>query len=179
MSDLSEFESPRTVNNLVDKQHDLFIVDSDGEAEWALRKLAHANQQIADFEQIASDETDRVARWLQAVCDPLDHDRAYFIGQLEFYARGQREDGRKTITLPHGTVATRPIKQRIAITDPDLLLTWARDNHPDAITVKESVSLTALSKVATIDDGARDDTGHTIPGTEVTPESISVKVTTS
>lgn len=157
-----------------------FRVTDDAKAEWALRKLARVRARKATNEQLAEAERERVAAWLADANGSLEHEERFFAGLLEDYARRERDE-RKSISLPHGTVSTRKKAARIDVTDPDAVLSWAKATHPDAVEVIEKVSKSALNKLASVTGGeARDpDTGLPIPGTTVTPEDLSIVITTN
>jgi hypothetical protein len=157
-----------------------FVVDDDKKAEWALRKLARirsAGPRVAD---VYAAERERLDQWRDQELARIELDGAYFVSQLDLYAREQRANGdRKTITLPHGVVSTTHRKARVQVDDAGAVLEWAKQNRPELVRVKESVPVSEISLVALLDGGVRDpDTGHEIPGASLLPEAVSVTIKT-
>src|SRR5690349_16721307 len=75
------------------------VVDT-GTAEWAMRKLAHAESTLIDLEAQAERFHEQIDRWLAGEARKPRQAVNFFTGQLEGYARRKREeDGIKTLNL--------------------------------------------------------------------------------
>jgi hypothetical protein len=75
---------------------------------------------------------------------------AQYNAQLQDYAMSQlprKADGSlkgKTWMCPYGTVGFRTVAPRVAVESEDVALTWARNNCPAAIKLKESILVSQL-----------------------------------
>lgn len=165
-----------------DDLRDRFRVEDDDAANWALRKLRAIRARQTDHERLAEGEIARVRDWLAEVVGPLQRDAAFFEGLLADYARRCREnpdDGRKTISLPSGSVTTRQGSPRWTV-NPDAFLPWARQNFPDLIRVREEPDLASIKAAATaVDERAVTAAGEIIPGIVIDPATVSVAAKTT
>lgn len=176
------------LDDLQPEARERFTIQDDGAAAWAMRKLRAIRSKQAENSRIAQDEIDRVQMWLKEVNAPLDRDASYFEGILRDYAircRESMDDGRKSLNLPTGKVATRVGSDKFEI-DATAFLPWAKQNAPQLIRVKEEPNLSALKEFAvppsdapsaTSDGVAITSDGEVIPGVRVTPGELSVTVT--
>lgn len=157
-----------------------WLVDDDIKAAWAFRKLAEVETKVKTIEAVAQAETDRIVEWKKAQVAKHDRDLNFFRGQLEQYARREREHhGRRSVVTPWGSVKSRTNNPRIEVVDEGTYIDWARMNRPGTIVVTEKPSLRAMNDVFILADGVVvDDTGEQIPGLTVIPESVSFKVAT-
>lgn len=103
-----------------------------GSAEWAFRRLAHAEALIEDRRAAAKEFKAQIDRWLKSeIARPL-RSVTFFTGQLEAYARRRREEeGEKTTTVPSGKVTSRRNPARLEVTDDQAVVAF-RDFLPDA-----------------------------------------------
>jgi len=121
-----------------------FRVNDDGSAAWAIERLAEIRAEGRLKEAIAKEQLDRVAMWLDEQLKSLVTKGAYFENLLADYARRQREDAdRKTISLPHGKVATRWSQPKFNIND-EVFLPWATEFAPHLIRTKIEPSVSAM-----------------------------------
>jgi hypothetical protein len=156
-------------------------VDDDIKAAWAFRKLAEIETKVKTVEAVAQAEIDRIAEWKKAQVAKHDRDLTFFRGQLEQYARREREHhGRRSVVTPWGSVKSRTSSPRIEVVDESTYLDWARMNWPDTVVVTEKPSLRAMNDTfAFSKDGiVVDSDGQPIPGVAMIPESVSFKVAT-
>lgn len=103
-------------------------------AEWAVRKVAHIDRELAEREKLAREEIERINTWLNAERKRLLTEREYFVSKLaEFHSVVIKEDPkRKTIKLPHGELQIR--KQQPEYVRDDLkLLDWVLANRPEFV----------------------------------------------
>lgn len=157
-----------------------FSIQDDGAAAWAMRKLRAIRAKQAEYERIAKDERDRIDLWLAGVNAPLDRDATYFeqiLGDYALRVRENPDDGRKSLALPAGKIATRTSQAKWQV-DAEQFLTWARDAHPDLIRVKEEADLTKIKETlnVTADGVAVSPEGEPVPGITVLPGGITASV---
>lgn len=183
---------PAAVEMLADAETGSWRVSSDDEAEWALRKLADAQQAIAEHQARAEAWARRIAEWFQHATAEERRTVEFFTAHLSLYGRRRRDaTGAASLALPSGRVKTRRQAPAIVITDPDAVLAWAREAAPQIIRTREEVLVTALREVAElIDDNSEGDlsagvkrvapdgevTVEPIPGAAVRPEEIGVSI---
>lgn len=113
-------------------------------AEWAIRKYAALDSEIAEAEQLAADWIEQVRQWLDRTKRPLVRRRGFFEEHLTGYAlRRRHEDPRfKTLKLPSGDVPTRLQPARVAVRDDkasvETFVEWALEHAPDTVKAKWS-----------------------------------------
>ena len=174
--DINEFDNPAVSS--ISAENEGFVVDNDQKADWAIRKLAVIRRKQAENKAIYDAEIIRITEWLSTVNTALDRDALYFEAVLTPYALLQRSEGRKTVTLPHGTLKTTAGKSRIEFKDESKFIEWAKVNDPALLRIKTDVDKSAL-KVLITEEGVLISTqGEIIPDVEVVPGQTSVKFIT-
>lgn len=162
-----------------EQQREAFRITDDSGATWAMRRLAQLERQAETYNQIHEREIERIEQWLSQVKAPLERNASYFRSLLADYARRERlENNRKTITLPHGKVATRPATDKWEI-DAEQLLAFLKDSElTDLIKVKEEPSLSALKQYLTVTDDLKVLTpaGEIVPHIRIQRGDLSVSV---
>ena len=137
-------------------------VTDDGSAEWALRRLAEARQQVATLTRQAEEWRARIDAWHARMLGPLERRVEFFEGHLKRYALDRRLDDprAKSLILPSGRIQTREAKPRVVVADPDAWQDWAEGNpadpsvrHSFEVAKRELAQVTAWSERA-VDDGA-------------------------
>lgn len=165
---LSEFDAAPV-------ERDIFIVDNDSKADWALRKLGSIRAKIAENQKLAEDEIARVNAWLEHVNSGFADDIAYFEGQLRQYGESQRAEGRKSVDLPHGKIKSRAVNPKFAVEDKEAFLAWAKKNAPALIRITEAPAISEMNEVLTKSDAgvAVDANGEVVPGVSVTDATVN------
>jgi len=174
--EINEFDNPAVSS--ISAENEGFVVDNDQKADWAIRKLAVIRRKQAENKAIYDAEIIRITEWLSTVNTALDRDALYFEAVLTPYALLQRSEGRKTVTLPHGTLKTTAGQSRIEFKDESKFIEWAKVNDPALLRIKTDVDKSAL-KVLISEEGVLISTqGEIIPDVEVVPGQTSVKFIT-
>lgn len=155
----------------------------DQDATWAMRKLQTLRKQLAANNAIAEEEAARIAAWLAAVNEPLRKQVTFVEGILNGYAIYERTShDRKTIVLPYGKLATKPVQDKWEVADPDAFTAWAQEHHPELVktTVKPETLTVIKSALNATEDGAViSPEGEPVPGVTCTKSTdISVTITT-
>ncbi len=176
---LDEFD-PAPPRDYIPYDRERFRITDDGAAEWALRKLHAFRAKMEENRRIAEAERQRIDSWLEHANEALATDAAYFEGILSEYALAQREDGRKSVALPHGTLKTRASRRRFDVADAEAFLAWARDNAPHLIRVTEAPKKSDFGEVLDVQEGHVIDTqtGEIVPGVAASDEPPSVTIDT-
>lgn len=154
-----------------------FVVDSIEKAAWAMRKYREAAQRKERNVALAQAEHERIDTWLESANRKHSDAMDFFAGHLEGFARAERLEGRKSVSLPDGTVKSRAKKPGLDI-DKDTFTVWAQETHPDWLRVSYAPDVTAIREgLAIAGASAVDpDTGEAVPGITVTPESVSYSI---
>ena len=174
--EINEFDNPAVSS--ISAENEGFVVDTDQKADWAIRKLAVIRRKQAENKAIYDAEVIRITEWLSTVNTALDRDALYFEAVLTPYALLQRSEGRKTVTLPHGTLKTTAGQSHIEFKDESKFIEWAKVNDPALLRIKTDVDKSAL-KVLITEEGVLISTqGEIIPDVQVVPGQTSVKFIT-
>jgi hypothetical protein len=123
-SDEAEVDISAAVEMIADgDEHGWRIVDDDG-AEWALRKIAGAERELAELQRRADAWAAKIAAWFQQAAREPARTAEFFTAHVEWFARQQRELGRKSVVLPSGKVATRTTAACADVGDEAALIGW-------------------------------------------------------
>lgn len=168
-----------------------FRVNSPDAAEWACRKLAQVQQQIADADSQAATEIRRINDWREHEQRHLAPARDFFESLLidwhrrlcdaELAEAGSWDKVRhKTRRLPSGEVSARLAPDSWAATDEPAFIAWAKTEWPGLVKTKESANIAQAKTVLRAESTTAIDplTGELVPGITVTPGEVhySVKV---
>ena len=151
-----------------------FVVDDDGKADWAMRKLASIRRKQADNKAIFDREVQRVTEWLEKVNTALERDAEWFEANLKPYALLQRSEGRKSVVLPHGTIKTTAGRVKFDIEDEAKFIAWAEANQPDLVRIKKEIDKKALGALTQDADKVISTQGEIVPAVKVLPAETSV-----
>lgn len=166
------------------QQTQRFIVDDETKAEWALRKLARAEADLERDKAIALAEIEKVSVWLDARRNITQRQIDFFKSLLrEFHTNELASDPkRKTISLPSGTLRARKAPEKWVVEDESAFVTWAKDNLPEAVRIREEAAKSEIKKLLSISSVERltgegqpafcatyGDTGEIVPGVIVVP----------
>jgi hypothetical protein len=155
-----------------------FEVTDDQKADWAIRKLASVRRKQAENKKIYDAEVIRLTEWLALVNHALEKDGAYFEAILTPYALVQRWEGRKTVSLPHGTIKTTAGQPKIEFESEDRFIEWALVNDPDLLKIKTDIDKSAVKALITDEGVVISTQGEIVPEVKVIPAEISVKFAT-
>lgn len=141
---------------------------SDRAADWAMRKLARAQQErariITAFDDAQADLTERRNR---ALAKP-ERDIDFFTTHLAAYHADLFEQGRAGTSYPlaYGTLTSRALPGRIEVTDEAAFREWAEGtNRLDLLRVKVEPDKQALKALPAHDDGRlMTGEGELVPG---------------
>lgn len=174
--EINEYDNPAVSS--ISAENEGFVVDTDQKADWAIRKLAVIRRKQAENQAIHDAEVIRITDWLAMVNTALDRDALYFEAVLTPYALLQRSEGRKTVTLPHGTLKTTAGQPHIEFNDESKFIEWAKVNDPSLLKIKTDVNKTAIKALITEEGVVISTQGEIIPEVKVVPAETSVKFVT-
>lgn len=153
---------------------EVFTVDDDAKADWALRKLRSIRRKQESNIKLGEAEIKRVAEWLSQVNTALENDARYFEAILTPYALLQRSEGRKSVVLPHGTLKTTAGRAKVEIEDADEFIKWAEANDPTLLRIKKEPDKKALNDLIVEENKVISTQGEIIPSVKVLPAQTSV-----
>lgn len=125
-----------------------------GSAEYAMRRIAHAEVFIAEQRKDAAKFKAQIDAWLADQIKLPERAVNFFTGQLEAYARRKREeDGDKTVKLPSGQVTSRRNPARLDIPDAtkDTFVQWALGRKLPIVKAKWSPVVDEVKKAVTFE----------------------------
>jgi len=118
-------------------------INDDAGANWALRKIAKAEAEIARINLIAQAELDRIQQWRADATKAPSDDVSFFRGHLIDYRRRLEENDPslpKTYRLPAGDITRRRGPTRVEVADEKAFVAWAVQNDPSLLSLKPLVS---------------------------------------
>lgn len=165
-----------TIENLgipeAPEEKERFRIETKDQAAWALRKMSRIQAEIEENNQVTQAEIERIISWRDEENEKLERSISFFEGLLyEYFMALRQEDPKlKTMKLPHGTLKMRAQQPQYEY-DEEILLSWAKENLPEAVVIKESVAKTLVKKHI-------QETGELVPGVTITerPEKFAVEV---
>lgn len=131
-------------------------IEDDDAAEWAMRKVAAIDQDLAELRERAAGWAERIQRWFSEASRPLQARRLLLTYKLEQYGKREREtSGRKTVKLPSGKVGTRSAQAAAKVAVEPLVIAWAKehlegDELAAVVKVVESVRVSDLRNHVTV-----------------------------
>jgi phage host-nuclease inhibitor protein Gam len=142
MTSLEEYllESYEAPEDLADTENQRFRIQDDNQADWALRKIARARQDMKEAEETAAMEIEKINRWLDGQRDESLRTELFFTVLLQEYyePRFMTNPDKKTYKLPSGKVQRRTQQPQFD-RDNEALLAWLKQRGmTDYIEVKET-----------------------------------------
>lgn len=110
-------------------------ITDDGQAEWAMRHVVKATEELAQLQAQGFKWQARIQAWFDHRARPLQATVAFMTAHLERYAVEVREADpkRKTLVLPSGAVSTTGHSPKVDITNEPRAVVWARQHAQDAL----------------------------------------------
>ena len=142
MTSLEEYllESYEAPEDLDDTENQRFRIQDDNQADWALRKIARARQDMKEAEETAAMEIEKINRWLDGQRDESLRTERFFTALLQEYyePRFMTNPDKKTYKLPSGKVQRRTQQPQFD-RDNEALLAWLKQRGmTDYVEVKET-----------------------------------------
>lgn len=164
---LSEIYTTDTVETPaieVPEAEELFCIDDDSKADWAVRKVQEHRAEIDKWENHFKNQMERIRTTEQASID-------YLTRLLQDYFRTVPHKETKTeesYKLPSGKIYVKA-QQPKYIRDEEEMTAWAKENRPELVktVTTETTDWNTLKKsTTTLEDGSVVDslTGEVIPG---------------
>lgn len=124
-------------------------IESLGEADWALERLAHHRREIAEALELEKLAIQRIRERTAKLTAEAQRGVRFFEGQLQAYAatnRHQLMGTMKSRKLTHGTLGWRTKPEGHVVTDEAALLEWCRKQplEADVLRIKEEPALAVI-----------------------------------
>lgn len=111
----------------------VFRVDSHETADWVLSKRMEEESALDSIEARRAAMNANFDRMAQVHKDRLKHLSHRFDAELEVFAAANLPRGKKTLTLPHGSIAFRTIPASVNLRDEERAIEWAEAVAPGII----------------------------------------------
>lgn len=148
-------------------------------ADRMVRHVARARRQIAQAEELAKAEHDRIDEWLRRRREALDTSFVEMCLRTYHEARLEENPKAKTLHLPGGTLAARKLPDRWEFDD-ERFIAWARGRKGDFIRTKVEVDKPVAKRELQVVDGQVIDplNGEVLDFVTVTPGETNFAVKT-
>ena len=161
---LTPTETVETPAIEVPEAEELFCIDDDSKADWAVRKIAEHRAEIDKWDNHFKNQLERIRATEQASIDYLTRLLKDYFTTVPHKTTKTEESYR----LPSGKVYMKEQLPKY-IRNEDEMTAWAKENRPELVktTVTETTDWNTLKKATTtLDDGSVVDslTGEVIPG---------------
>lgn len=125
LAESAEVSLAQAVVMIADAEPQGWRVRSDEDAEWAGRHLAEATAELEALRERAARWQERIEAWfVQAAREPAKA-AEFWTAHLDWFAREQREAGRKSVKLPSVKLSTRSTAACAEVADEEALVAWA------------------------------------------------------
>ena len=126
-----------------------FVIDNQDKANWAAKRILHAQEKMAERKQLAKQYKQRIDSWLDEANGPDEKTIESLSGLLTPYVADElKHNGkRKSITLFGVTIGFRKQPEKVDIIDTESALSYCETHHPDSVIVKKELSKTELKKL--------------------------------
>lgn len=187
MQDLMEFmesEEAKQLDIQIGNEKEPFVIKSMDQANYFVKRIAALNEEKARIKETVKAELERtkqrLAVWEEKQVNSLDNSIEYFTKLLEEFAKDNLPKGKKSISLPNGTLQFK--KQLPAYKyDDEMIISALRQIGQEHFIMQSpvtySVDKTALKKESQIIDGHLVLNGQVIEGVtiEERPQLFVVK----
>ena len=151
-----------------------FRLTDDQQADWALRKIAEADAELARM-------TEWYQRQIELAQQKHDERVAYFTGLLQDYFGQVPVKETKTMSkyeLPSGRLVMNKAKDDYKAVDTEALLSWCISNEPELVKITTAPRWADIKKrLVTLDGKAVDkETGMVVDGVEIEEKPAEFKV---
>lgn len=143
--------------------------DVDARIDYLLEQLAQIGEQIASNDDVARRRMDMIRDWQQGENAKLERKAEWLRGEVAALVPGpddfRRIYGKKSRTLPNGSVGYRASRDTVEITDASAALEYARE-HGLEIRITERVNKTPLIEHAQQTGTMEGDGWEFVPGSD-------------
>lgn len=160
--------------------NDRFIINDESKADWALKKIAEADNEIEKLERFAEAQMRQIETWLAKQTDKHLQTKEYMQSLLGEYVNMKREEDSKfkSITLPSGNVGLRANQKKWIYKDEVVLKALEQAKLDDFIKTEKKLNKQQIKKAFEVSDDKviNPDTGEVIEGIEIVGQGESLNV---
>lgn len=167
---------------IVDEQvNEGFKIDSDGAAEWAIRKVAEYRADFSRMEIVCKNMIGFYQAKMAEAQKQMENKTSGLEGMLRGYFDSVPHKATKTqetYKLPSGTLKLKRGGLEY-VRDEETLLPWVKGNAPAFVKTKESVDWAGLKGAVTVAGSSIvDENGEAVPGVTVVekPDTFSIEL---
>lgn len=138
-----------------------FMVDSLSKAAWCCSRILEAQARVDQRSELARSYKSHIDAWLSDA-NASDNDSISYLSALlkpwvESEVAKQRRS--RSVLLPTATAQLRKLPDKVEIVDHDAALAYLKENHSEAVVVREDISKSAVRSLIFTE-------GEAIPGVE-------------
>jgi uncharacterized protein YqcC (DUF446 family) len=135
-----------------------FMVDTLSKASWCASRILEAQTRIDQRSELAQSYIERIRSWADSA-SASDRDTVDYLGSLlkPYVETAVAQQHRsRSLILVSATASLRKLPDRLEITDTTAALAYCKQNHPEAVIIREDLSKTELKRLVF--------NGNAIPG---------------
>ena len=158
-------------NERIEEAGDVFTIDTDEKAEWALKKVLAAKKEKERLSALIASERERLDRAQDDIDKRYEDDTSYLLFKLGEYFKTVEHKETKTqesYQLLSGKLVFKKPSQKLEQQE-EALLEWCKHNAPEYVRTKQSVEWGQIKKCMKIvgDAVIYDATGEIVQGVAV------------
>lgn len=170
------------MDEITTEEKQRFEISDLSTASWAFRKIKAYEKKVAEINELAKLETERIIEWQEKEIRGITRSIEFFENLLiGYYMKGKKEDPKFKCSTPYGTVSSRKQQPKWVIQD-EILINWLKEHdHEDLIRVKEEPALSDMKdafKILIESGQVTDRNGAIVEGIRVIEQNDKVTVKT-
>ncbi|GKV65479.1 MULTISPECIES: host-nuclease inhibitor Gam family protein [unclassified Sporosarcina] len=169
------------------EEKERFEITDESSLHWTFRKMRELKGEIAEKEELAKLEYDRIDEdrklvdvWLEKETNPLLQSIEYFDHLIREYHMTllSKDDSKKTLSTPYGESKTTTTAEQPDKADDEKLLEYVKENNlTKFLKVEESVRWGELKKSLMVSgENVVDESGEIVKGVKVKPKTVNYKI---
>ena len=186
LADLQEFLNDKEAIELDINESNEYLINDKHQADYFIKLSKQCQEEIDQVNEYIEEERRRYLALLDDYLDEqvrvIENRKKFYDDALEAYVHRELDGtSKRSIKLPHGTLALKKQQPHYTYEEEDLL-EWAKVEHPEIVktTVPEpkvSIDKKKLKEMASIMDGILYINGVPVPGVqiEIKDDAFSIK----
>ena len=186
LADLQEYLNDQEAIQLDINESNEFLVNDKHQADYFIKLSKQCEEDINDVKKYVEEERERINRlldnYLIEQVQAIENRKRFYDDALETYIHRELDNtNKRSIKLPHGTLALKKQQPHYTYTDEDIL-EWAKEARPELIKTtipepKVSIDKKLLKEQSVIMDGLLYIDGVEVPGVqvEIRDDAFSIK----
>lgn len=176
LSDLQNFLADEEAKALNIDESSEFLINDRHQADYFIRQSKQCDSDIEDIKAYVEEERKRYLAllddYLNEQVQAIEKRKKFYDDALEVFVRRELDgSSKRSMKLPHGTLALKKQQPHYVYTEADIL-DWAKEVFPELVKVttpepKVSIDKKMLKEQGTIIDGVLYINGERVPGVEI------------